>query len=215
LDILDYDTYPGWPRFPAFSRFIDFTLIDSTAQTAAPAAWLNPGWNWFSIPLDPVGSPEASALLGQNVQNILYRWDAGRKTVELYPSDFVNLEAGIGYVLRLGQDLAPAYAGYPRLSAPAIPIPEAGWTWIGLPKDAPVALAGMSVRNELTREVRTCAQDYESPVPWLNWNWLYWDSARDSVSLCAPFGPAEDHDLRPWYGYRVWSNVGDLKIITP
>ena len=84
-----------------------------------------------------------------------------------------------------------------------------------MPKDSATTMANVSVRNEVTGQLRTAAQDNAAPDPWLNWNWLYWDSTHDTAAICTAFGGGDDNTLRPWYGYRVWSNAEDLKIFVP
>jgi hypothetical protein len=38
-EVADFDTYPGWPRTPFFSRFIDFTLRPLPSAIAPAALW--------------------------------------------------------------------------------------------------------------------------------------------------------------------------------
>jgi hypothetical protein len=190
-----------------------FTIIVTTRATS-PAGWLNPGWNVFSIPLDPVGSCEANALLGFGCANILYWWDPVRKSFLIYPDDFTNLARGSGYLLRLAVDEQPSYEGYPADGDFEIALPEAGWTWIGQPFDHDTRLEACRIRNNATGLTRTAREDHEAPDAWINWNLLWWNSEADSWHLLGLAG-VDDDTFRLWYGYLVWSNVRDTVVIVP
>jgi hypothetical protein len=172
-------------------------------SVTAPVGWLNPGWNCFSIPLDPVGSTEASDLLGFACGNILYRWDAVRKSIELYPDDFGDLERGRGYILWLTADQRPSYEAYPAAGTFEIAIPKAGWTWIGQPFDHDTPLADISIRNNTLGVTRTAEEDASAGTgAWANWNLLWWNSPRDTWELTG-FRGADDDTLHPWYAYLL------------
>ena len=83
--------------------------LSGDIPAVCPQGWLNPGWNWFSIPLDPAGWPEASDLLGFDSADMLYRWDPLEKRVEVYPDDFLYLVRGRGYLLRLSDVASTSY----------------------------------------------------------------------------------------------------------
>jgi hypothetical protein len=180
----------------------------------SPEGWLNPGWNWFSIPLDPGDSAEASGVLGFDCANILYRWNAIGKSFELCPNDFTDLERGRGYLLRLATDQRPYYIGDPATGDFEIPLPEAGWTWIGQPFNHDTLIETCRIRNNTLGLTRSAAEDSNAPDAWLNWNWLWWDSTLDSWKL-AGLQLVDDTALHPWYGYLVWANTRDLTLIVP
>jgi hypothetical protein len=200
------DTY-GW-------EWCRWFAIVVTARTASPGGWFDPGWNVFSIPLDPVGSCEASDLLGFACANILYWWDPVAKTFLLYPDDFTDLVRGTGYLLRLATHEAPDYEAYPPNGDFGIALPEAGWTWIGQPFDHDTPLEACRIRNNVTGITRTPREDCEAPDAWINWNLLWWNSVADSWRLLGLEG-GDDDTLRPWHGYLVWSNVPDTVLVVP
>jgi hypothetical protein len=197
-------------RLPATGAYSG-PLVGVTS--VCPAGWINPGWNWFSVPVQPFEPDAADVFSGETIANKLYRWDPARKTFELFPDDFRELELGRGYILLAGKDMRPQTFGAPAGPMYGIAIPAAGWIWIGHPQTAPVALASVLVRNEGTGVVRTLAEDRGAADPWLNWNFIYWDSAADTAKLCALGG--DDNMLRPWYGYLVWSNTENLTLLIP
>jgi hypothetical protein len=182
----------------------------------APGGFFNAGWNWFSIPLVPAGSSEASDVLGFGAANILYRWNAERKTFQLYPYDFSDLEVKQGYVLRLAGGAGVTYGGLGHTASRTIPIPFQGVTMIGLPGLSNVPLADMTIRNLATDEERTAWEDFHAPVQsrWMNWNWVYWDSVGRTARICSITGDDDDR-MRPWYGYCVWTSVDDLELVLP
>ena len=140
----------------------------------------------------------------------------GKRTIELFPDDFRNLELGNGYVLLSSINQTPTVVGSAATGVYGISIPLAGWKWLGDPKMAEVPLASLSVRKDTTGEVRTPAQDRAAADPWLNWGFVYWNSAQDTALICTLPGLGGDDDrLRPWYGYRVWSNTEDLTLLVP
>jgi hypothetical protein len=184
--------------------------------TGSPGGFFNAGWNWFSIPLVPAESSEASAVLGFDATNVLYRWNGERKTFELYPDDFTQLEVKQGYMLRLGGSVGVTYRGLGHTAAQRIWIPFRGATMIGLPQLSNVTLANLRIRNLATDEERTAWDDFSAPLgaQWMNWNWVYWDSVARAAKICSLTGDDDDR-MRPWYGYRVWTNTDDLEIVLP
>jgi Tol biopolymer transport system component len=225
-----------WPYISADGHYIVFdtqaTNLDARADTnyvddvlvhqrlpgdlvvESPQGWLNPGWNYFSIPLYPAGSLNASTVLGIDCDNILYRWEPITKNCEVYPDDFTYLVRGRGYLLRLDREVGPCYEGLAASGAAGIDLPEAGWTWIGQPFDHDTPLADLVVRNNATEETRTAWEDHTSGNAWVNWNLLWWDSAEDQWKILGLVG-GDDNTLHPWYGYLVWSKVRDLALIVP
>jgi Tol biopolymer transport system component len=188
--------------------------LSAELAVPAPDGWLNPGWNWFSIPLDPAGSTIASDLLGFACRNILYLWNSVDKNLELYPDDFMDLTRGRGYLLRLASTETPSYDAYPPAGDFDIALPEAGWTWIGQPFDHDTLLADCVIRNNGIGQSRTPAQDRQAADPWLNWNFLWWHSGEDSWKILSLSG-GDDDTLHPWYGYMVWANTRYLSLIVP
>jgi len=95
----------------------DATLVlartPSEYKTTAPEGWFVPGWVWFSIPFEPKGSPDASAVLGFDATNRVYGWDDAAKVFLLYPDDFTDLAVGPSYLARLdrGESYTPEYVG--------------------------------------------------------------------------------------------------------
>ena len=183
--------------------------------TQSPGGWINPGWNYFSIPLDPVGSAEASDVLGFNCANRVYRWDPVGKTIQLYPDDFTNLTRGRGYLLwQTSTPAAPAYVGGLPDGNFEITLPEAGWTWIGQPFDHATLLSACSIRNNTTGVTRTATADSLAADPWANWNLPWWDSTADSWDILSLTG-ATNTSLLPWHGYLIWARTRDLTLIVP
>jgi hypothetical protein len=180
----------------------------------SPDGFLNPGWNWFSIPIIPDDPSVASIFGAHDVTNRLYWWDPVLKTMTLYPDDFTTLGVQESYLALLNDTFQITVAGAPTPAGYAVPIPEAGWTWVGFPKTGAVPLADVTVRNVTTGVTRTAEEDYAAPDSWINWNWLYWDSVGDTARILG-FTGSDDTMLRPWYGYRVWANTANLEIVYP
>jgi hypothetical protein len=180
----------------------------------APEGFVNPGWVWLSLPIQPQ-FPEVSAIFETDPRNRLYQWDWLDKTMLLYPSDFTQMVCTQGYLLRSLTEERPRYSGFLNLTpvddpnAPdyrcvTIYIPAAGAITLGHPFPWPVRLADVKVRYG--DEVRTAQVDRGSAHPWVNWNWVYWDSTEDTAKICS-FSGGDDTMLRPWYHYRVWFYV--------
>jgi hypothetical protein len=194
---------------------VDEIYTTSTAVTQCPADLFAPVWVWFSIPLIPQGSADASDLLGFNARNRVYGYDDAQKIFMLYPDDFTDLGVGPSYMARLeiGQGYTPGYVG----DVPEMPyewtLPAAGWCWVGVP--AIQNIHGMDLLVSKGGVVRTVHQDRTAGTSWLNWNWIFWDSANQTARIMDPTGAGDDQWLHPWYGYRVWSNTEDVTIIFP
>jgi Tol biopolymer transport system component len=176
--------------------------------------WLNPGWNWFSVPLDPAGWPDVSNILGFDCGGVVYRWAPQEKRFELYPNDFRYLERGHGYLLWLSQPLKVTCDLLAASGAFEIPLPRAGWTCIGQPFDHDTPLDDCTIRNNGTGQSRTPGEDRQAADPWLNWSFLWWHSGEDTWKILAMSG-GDDNALHPWYGYLVWANVRDLTLTVP
>jgi hypothetical protein len=191
--------------------------LEEYEMTAAPGNWFVPQWVWFSIPLVPRGSDDASDLLGLQCMNRLFARADSPKTWLLYPDDFAGLVVGAGYLLRLeeGELYGPVYEGV----QPPMPfgrlVRSAGWSWVGVPGVQDIHLADVAVEKGGLR--RTQAADEHAAVPWLNWNWIFWDPVAQSAGIMDPFGSGDDEWLHPWYGYCVWVNVAGegVTIIFP
>jgi len=207
---------PGQPQgTPGFMADNIIVTPVPPIRVTSPLGFLNPGWNWFSLPVTPIDNTVAGIFSGYNVENVLYRWDPVLKTIQLYPNDFTTLSTNESYVLRLAADMQVSYDGYPTAPGSAAPVPEAGWLWVGFPKNGNVPLSGVTVHNKTTNETRTAAQDSGAGAnAWINWNWLYWNSTLDTAQILGLSG-ADDYLLHPWQGYRLWSNVANLEVIYP
>jgi hypothetical protein len=185
------------------------------AMCKPPEGWFNPGWVWFSIPAQPL-DPEANAVFAPwDVTNKIMRWNRVEKRVEIYPNDFTNLEVGEGYTMFSRESMEPRYRYTPRSGDFEIPLPAMGWSWIGNPHTAALPMLDLLIRNEVTHRTRTAIRDQSSVDPWVNWNFIYWDSQDDQAKICYPFGGGDDNHLRPWYGYRIWTNVDNLTLMVP
>jgi predicted outer membrane repeat protein len=186
-------------------------------EAVCPGDRIDAGWNWFSIPIEPL-DPNAHAVLERPGENYvtanLFRWDAVAKSFELVDSDFTDLEVGRGYLLWSRDHHQPSYWGVRRRGDAYIAVPARGWVWIGHPQAAPTPLASLCVRHDADGQVRTPSEDVASADPWVSWNWIFWDSASDNAGLCGLAG-ADDDTLRPWFGYWVWTHTEDLTLIVP
>jgi hypothetical protein len=172
------------------------------------------GWNWFSLPVVPI-DPNPDVIFGRSMANLIYMWHRVRKTVLLYPDDFTTLEMGEGYTLYLHHEVyEPSYAGTQAPPIGYIYLPLPGWSWIGYPHLGDTPLADCSVTNLDLAQTRTAPEDFSSPVPWVNWNWLYFDTQARTIKICTLAG-GDDDTLHSWYGYRLWSNTENLQIEIP
>jgi hypothetical protein len=192
----------------------DMGSHQSGGEITSPVGFFNAGWNWFSIPLPPSIPGDASNVLGFEARNILYRWDPDNKNTELYPDDFTNLEPKRGYMLRLGGAPSVTYRARGYVTSQTIPVPFQGATMIGLPSLSDTALEDLQIRNRESDETRDAWDDRNAAVPWMNWNWIYWDSVSRQAMICALAG-GDDDTMRAWYGYRVWTYVDDLELLLP
>jgi hypothetical protein len=184
--------------------------------TQPPEGWINAGWNWISLPAH-AQFPQPSVIFeqGKDPRNRLYRWDWLFKSWELYPYDFAEMEKWTGYLLFTASLERPRYSGFlnrtpmddpdaPDYRASTVYIPLWGGITLGYSHPWPLDLRAVKVRYG--DEVRTATEDRADPEPWLNWNWVYWDSADDTAKICA-FAGGDDTMLRPWHYYWVWFNV--------
>jgi hypothetical protein len=202
----------GWNDLPAAAKVRGFIIERDSAQSDSPPGFFNPGWNWFSLPLIP-DDPSVTAIFGaNNLANRLYRWDPVQKTVQLYPDDFTELTVDETYMALLNTTFDLTLSGTQTPPGYVVPIVSAGWAWIGYPKAGPTFLQDAALHNLALGETRTALQDRAAADPWINWNWIFWNSTLDTAQILA-FSGADDDMLRPWYGYLVWSNTENLEVI--
>jgi hypothetical protein len=185
--------------------------LTSPLWTRPPEKFFSPLWNLFSIPLIPVGSADASAVLGFDASNNVFRWDPVNKNTELYPWDFTDLETGRGYMLYTREYRDPSYLGI--IPPKIVYLPNAGRSWIGLPGVEDYYQGWALVENLATGQTRSVSADATSAAPWMNWNFVYWNSYVDTAQICVYNGSGDDTYMHPWYGYWVWSNVDNLRLI--
>jgi len=67
----------------------------------APAELFVPGWSWFSIPLIPDGSSDASAVLGVQRPESAVRLGHRRQDLHAIRGRFLDLALGAGYLMFL------------------------------------------------------------------------------------------------------------------
>jgi carboxypeptidase T len=184
------------------------------AQAQAPTGLIDPGWNWLSIPAWPDNADPAALFGAANVVNKLMRYDRVRKTIQLYPDDFGTMAVGEGYALFAQHILAPAFEGVATGGDFRADLPAMGWSWIGHPHLESVPLAQVSVTNTANGRTRTAVEDAHAANPWVNWNWIFWDSARDTARILG-LADSDDDTLRPWRGYLVWTRRDGLVLTIP
>jgi hypothetical protein len=196
------------------SLYID-QYWDKYEIVTAPNGRFLPGWVWFSIPLVPRWTGDASQVLGFDCRNRLFAWDETAKNLQLYPDDFTELTVGRCYAARLGmgERYVPAYEGAPTASPFERSLPAAGWSWVGVPSKQDIW--GLDIQVARGGETRTPAQDESAPQPWINWNWVFWDSALQTACIMNPFGGGDDECVRSWSGYLVWAYTEGVTIIFP
>ena len=183
------------------------------ASPPAPAGLFVAGWVWFSVPIAPAGTASGALLI--DFANRLYTWDGAAKTILLYPDDFRTLSVGPSYLtwLNVGESYDPSYLGTELHMPFEYTLSAAGWSWVGVPGTSDIAAMDLSVRKGGV--TRTATEDQSDAHPWLNWNWVYWDSAVQTARIMNPFGGGDDTTIYLWYGYRVWANTEDVTIIYP
>jgi hypothetical protein len=111
----------------------------------------------------------------------------------------------------------PGYYGYDP-SAPyfGIKLGGQGWTWIGMPGTKPLGydngfMNKVYVQYPVDCGLRTAWEDYNSPDPWINWAWTFYDTYKQAPKTFTPYAPFGNNVCYPWLGYRVWVNVGTAK----
>jgi parallel beta-helix repeat protein len=193
-----------------------------------------PSWVWFSIPFDAQWNPDGGedyccdnpdpscndplALLGINCNTRLWYWDKYGKYSQVYSAPFItwNLEPGESYLLRLVKD--PGWVYY-KGRQPDLPfefnLGKQGWTWIGMPRGAPLAagtfMSSVKVKypSDDAGVVRTAQQDYDQASSgWLSWGWAFYDTSLQAPKTFTPYLPFGFRNCYPWIGYRAWVKVG-------
>jgi hypothetical protein len=177
-----------------------------------------PGWVWFSIPFDACGSEDPSSVLGFDCSGAVWRWDRYGKFGEVYRPPFVewDLTPGESFLLYLtGPVETPSYMGSNPEKPCEFRLGRAGWTWVGMPRNVPLAgsdfMANVLVRYPSTEsgEVRTAQEDRSSfPANWVSWGWSFFDTYLQAPKTFTPYLPFGNTDCYPWLGYRVWVCVG-------
>jgi hypothetical protein len=181
----------------------------------------DPGWVWFSIPLDPddcCGGGDCydpETVLGFDCHGKLWYWDKYGKNTQVYDPPFVDwdLTVGEGYLMRLDSSVAnPCYYGVEPGSGYAVRLGRRGWTWVGKPgSDAlgyPDFMTSVRLEYPVGGAVRSAQEDWSNPSPWLSWGWSFWDTNLQAAKTFTPYWSQGINVCHPWIGYRVYVNVG-------
>jgi hypothetical protein len=191
-------------------------------ETTSDSGYFNFGWVWFSIPLDPDGCCggdncyDPNTILGFDAGGSLFKWDKYGKFAQVYKPPFVlwDLAVGNSYLLGLSKDKPdPTYWGLDPKTPFEFLLGKKGWTWVGKPGIG--RLTGSDFMNSVRVQypvggtTRTAQQDYDAvPNNWVSWGWSYYDPYLDAVKTFTPYAPFGNRTCYPWFGYRVWVNVG-------
>jgi beta propeller repeat protein len=186
-----------------------------TTQVSIGPQYLNPGAVWIAFPAQPL-NPDPALILGEDVvRNRLQRWNPELKTIQTYPDDFTEVEAGTGYSLTLDRWLSATYTGVRTNGDQVINLRYAGWIWIGTSLCKDVELSCCLVRDNRTGQIRTALADRAAQSPWINWQFIYWDTADDMAKIVGLDDAGDSRVLRAWYGYRLWVCRDDIDLILP
>lgn len=177
--------------------FDDVSVVRLTEESAGPS-W-GPGWRLVSVPLEPLEADAAGALsglvdAGNPLDNALYRWSGS--AYEGYPGDFLALEAGRGYWLRLATGGAATLIGtYPATSVPLV----SGWNLVGVPSMHEVPLEDISITDGST----TLSFEEAAAAGWVSYGFIGQ----------GPLGYyVETGTLSPWRGYWLRTYRPDLVL---
>jgi hypothetical protein len=185
---------------------------DLTVEAAAPAGFLQPGWNLIGVPANPL-APDAATVLqdcvaaGNPLDDRLFRYWPG--SYQLYPRDFTDLDRGAGYWLYLDHACACSTPARDLMRPEAVALSE-GWSMIGSPQSVAVPLAACRV----TDGASTLSLNDAVAAGWVNGALYYWEPPL-GYRLATPAGYGNDDSLRPWRGYWIRANRPGLSLVVP
>ena len=193
------------------------TLYVDDFTVAAPA-WtdnLPMGWNMISLPARPVDDTPAAIFAGIPIDMRLFRYDTSTHGYVMHlagsPDQFGACATGEGYWLYGDAELVPAYEGMVWDIEQRIPL-AAGWSLIGHPLPAPVALNDCQVRRA---DGQRKSLDDAAAAGWISLPLYYYDTAAGSYARCGSLPWDADSSLRPWRGYWIHSALDGLELLIP
>jgi len=160
-----------------------------TLQTNLPA-----GIHLFAVPLFPVASDEAQALGIPPDQLLLAHWNPTRPgdfKYELYPRITTPMMPGVGYWLKVMQDVTLQVQGTPLQEGDLYQVPLAGgWNQVGNPyaRDLPVSEIRAALGAQQPVDLATAQQQQ-----WLDATVWVWDPQQRRYQIA--------QTVRQWQGF--------------
>ncbi|MFC1994745.1 kelch repeat-containing protein [Chloroflexota bacterium] len=167
------------------------------------------GWNLFSIPLE-VEPNNWEFQIGDDVSPLyVYKYDTLITNYLVYPIDPFDIEAGVGYWVKVDGDTLVDAQGYLLPNAPFHIQLLGGWNLFGQPFNYSVSLADVQVYNPATAE--TVSLEEAHARGWLlNFVYHYVPAISNYEYYTAPTG-----QLDPWKGYWIKAVIPVELVIQP
>ncbi len=172
-----------------------------TLQKTLPA-----GIHLLTVPLFPVVSDEAQALGIPPDRLLLARWNPMRPgdfKYELYPRITTPMMPGVGYWLKVTQDVTLQVQGTPLLEGDLYQVPLAGgWNQVGNPyaRDLPVSEIGAALGTEGFVDLETAQRRQ-----WLDATVWVWDAQQRRYQIA--------QTVQQWQGFWIRALRPGVRLI--
>lgn len=182
-----------------------FTTADGARS---PEGWFRPGWNLFSVPVEPAEPDPERALAdlvaaGNVIENNLYRYT--RFGYRLYPSEFMYLSAGEGYWLKLTVGAQALVTGTVIAGEVELPL-YVGWQIIGSPRTVPVPLADCRILRG--GEYKTLPE--AGAAGWVQPVLYFYDGGYRAAQVGGDW-----EELEPWKAYWLKAFASGCSFVVP
>jgi hypothetical protein len=215
-----YDLFAPYPRFldlPVAAGQTRYLHVKVRHQDAPDHQFLLEGncWHMITVPGYPVNPWPEVVFYPTNINMTLFRYDhqiEGYVSYEVNrPSPFGQIVTGDGYWIWLFEDILVDYPAYATTGPVTLYFPTSGWYMIGSPHFGDVPLTSCQVYHAT-----------EGPVPWedaanvwLQDPLIYYSCPRSSYLLCSMYPQGDDHELREFQGYWLYTFVDDVTLEIP
>lgn len=181
-------------------------IIRSRPSVVTLQTTLKAGIHLFAVPLFPLASDEAQALGIPQDQLLLAHWNPTRPgdfKYELYPRITTAMMPGVGYWLKVGQDVTLQVQGTPLPLGEFYQVPLAGgWNQVGNPyaKDLPVSEIQAALGTQPSVDLATAQQKQ-----WLDATVWIWDPQQRRYQIA--------QTVPQWQGFWIRSLRPGVRLV--
>jgi hypothetical protein len=216
---IPYDLFAPYPRYltlPLAAGETRYLRVTARHQDAPYRPFLLQGncWHMITVPGYPVNPWPEVVFYPTDVNMRLFRYDhemQGYISYEAHrPSPFGQIASADGYWIWLFEDALIEYPAYATSGPVNLYFPTSGWYLIGSPHFGDVWIEFCYVHHDGHRYPWTWAANVFLQDPL-----IYYSCPLQQYLSCGMYPQADDHYLRQFHGYWLYTFVDDVTLEIP